>query len=98
MVQRTDAEAKRGKLQTWLVSKMPSAEALSISPLVKVTSGQSSEIHFFDLHWREAGKEHVEKLVIREEAMVLRVFPVYDLGKEFHAMRCLYGSAVPVPK
>jgi len=30
--------------------------------------------------------------------MVLRVFPVYDMGKEFHTMRCLKGSAVPVPK
>lgn len=98
MVQRTDAEVKRDKLQTWLISKMPSAEALSISPLVKTTSGQSSEIHFFDLHWREAGKEHEEKLVIRAEAMALRVFPVYDLGKEFHTMGCLQSSAVPVPK
>jgi aminoglycoside phosphotransferase (APT) family kinase protein len=98
MVQRTDAELKRGKLQTWLASKMPSAKDISISPLVKATSGQSSEIHFFDLHWREAGKEHVEKLIIRAEAMALRVFPVYDLGKEFHTMRCLEGSAVPVPK
>jgi aminoglycoside phosphotransferase (APT) family kinase protein len=98
MVQRTDAEAKRDKLQTWLTSKLPSAQSLSISPLVKAKSGYGSEIHFFDLHWREAGREHIEKLLIREEPMVLRVFPVYDMGKEFHTMRCLQGSAVPVPK
>ena len=98
MVQRTDAEAKRDKLQTWLASKLPSAEDISISPLVKLSSGQSSEIHYFDLHYREAGQEHEEKLVIRAEAMVLRVFPVYDLGKEFNPMRCLHGSGVPVPK
>ena len=98
MVQRTDAEAKRDKLQTWLTSKLPSAQSLSISPLVKAKSGYGSEIHFFDLRWREAGREHIEKLLIREEPIVLRVFPVYDMGKEFHTMRCLQGSSVPVPK
>jgi len=98
MVQRTDTEAKRDKLQTWLTSKLPSAEDLSISPLVKASTGYASEIHFFDLHWQEAGQEHAEKLVIREEPMALRVFPVYDMGKEFHTMRCLQGSSVPVPK
>jgi len=98
MVQRTDAEAKRDKLQTWLASKLPMANELSISPLVKAKSGYGSEIHFFDLHWREAGQEKTEKLVIREEPLVLRVFPVYDLGKEFNTMRCLQGSSVPVPK
>ena len=98
MVQRTDAEVKRDKLQTWLSSKLPSAQDISISPLVKASTGYASEIHFFDLHYREAGREHEEKLVIREEPMVLRVFPVYDMGKEFNTMRCLNGSGVPVPK
>jgi aminoglycoside phosphotransferase (APT) family kinase protein len=98
MVQRTDAEEKRDKLQTWLTSKLPSAQSLSISPLVKASTGYASEIHFFDLHYREAGREHEEKLVIREEPMLLRVFPVYDMGKEFNTMRCLQGSGVPVPK
>jgi len=86
MVQRTDAEAKRDKLQTWLTSKLPSAEDISISPLIKASTGYASEIHFFDLHWQEAGQEHAENLVIREEPMALRVFPVYDMGKEFHTM------------
>jgi len=98
MVQRTDAESKRAKLQTWLTSKLPSAQGLSISPLVKAKSGYGSEIHFFELRWREAGREHIEELVIREEPMVLRVFPAYDMGKEFHTMRCLKDSDVPVPK
>ena len=98
MVQRTDAEAKRDKLQTWLASKLPMAKELSISPLVKASTGYGSEIHFFDLHRREAGQEKTEELVIREEPMVLRVFPVYDLGKEFQTMKCLQGSGVPVPQ
>jgi aminoglycoside phosphotransferase (APT) family kinase protein len=98
MVQRTDAEAKRDKLQAWLTSKLPSAADISISLLARASTGYASEIHFFDLHWQEAGRERIEKLVIREEPMALRVFPVYDMGKEFHTMRCLQGTAVPVPK
>jgi hypothetical protein len=39
MVQRTDAEAKRAKLKTWLTSRLPMAKELSISPLVKAKSG-----------------------------------------------------------
>jgi aminoglycoside phosphotransferase (APT) family kinase protein len=98
MVQRTDAEAKRDKLQTWLTSKLPAAEALSISPLEKATSGYASEIHFFDLCWKEGGHGKTEKLVIREAPTVMQVHPDYDAAEQFHIMRCLQDSSVPVPK
>jgi len=97
MVLRTDPEAKRVKLEAWLGTKLTSAEALSISPLEKATSGYASEIHFFDLNWREGGQERTEKLVIRETPTVMQVHPDYDAGEQFHIMRCLQDSSVPVP-
>ncbi len=98
MVQRTDPEAKRVRLEAWLRTKLPAAEALSIGPLEKATSGYASEIHFFDLHWREGGREKTEKLVIREAPTELQVHPDYDVGAQFNIMRCLEGSAVPMPR
>ena len=98
MVQRTDPQAKRAKLEAWLRNKLPSAENITVSPLVKAAGGYGSEIHFFDASWQEGGKENRERLVIREEPMVFRVFPEYDLAREYKTMKSLQDSEVPVPK
>jgi len=97
MVQRTDPEEKRAKLEAWLRIKLPAAEALSISPLEKATSGYASEIHFFDLNWRKGDQDKTEKLVIREAPTELQIHPDYDVGTQFNIMRCLEGSSVPMP-
>lgn len=98
MVQRTDPEAKRVKLEAWLRTKLPAAEALSIGPLEKATSGYASEIHFFDLNWRDGDQEKTEKLVIREAPTELQIHPDYDVGIQFNIIRCLEGSSVPMPR
>jgi aminoglycoside phosphotransferase (APT) family kinase protein len=98
MVQRTDPQEKRVKLEAWLKDRLPSAENVSVSPLEKVVGGYGSEIHFFDLSWRESGREKTERLVVREEPMVFRVFPEFHLAREFNAMESLQGSDVPVPR
>ncbi len=98
MVQRTDSEAKRVKLEAWLRTKLPAAEALSIGPLEKATSGYASEIHFFDLNWREGDHEKTENLVIREAPTELQIHPNYNVGTQFNIMRCLEGSSVPMPR
>jgi aminoglycoside phosphotransferase (APT) family kinase protein len=98
MVQRTDREAKRVKLEAWVRSRLPAADALSIGPLEKATSGYASEIHFFDLYWREGNQEKTEKLVIREAPIELQIHPGYDVGIQFNIMRYLEGSSVPMPR
>ena len=98
MVQRTDPEVKRVKLEAWLRTKLPAAEALSIGPLEKATSGYASEIHFFDLNWREGDQEKAEKLVIREAPTELQIHPDYDVGTQFNIIKCLEGSSVPMPR
>ncbi|UCG82837.1 MAG: phosphotransferase family protein, partial [Dehalococcoidia bacterium] len=86
------------KLEAWLRTKLPAAEALSIGPLDKATSGYASEIHFFDLNWREGDQEKTERLVIREAPTDLQIHPDYDVGIQFNIMRCLEGSSVPMPR
>lgn len=98
MVQRTDPQAKRAKLEAWVRTKLPSADNISVSELEKAAGGYGSEIHFFDLSWRESSQEITERLVIREEPMVFRVFPEYHLAREFNTIKCLHNSDVPVPK
>jgi aminoglycoside phosphotransferase (APT) family kinase protein len=98
MVQRTDPQIKRAKLESWLKSKLPAAESISVGPLEKAPGGYGSEIHFFDLSWQESGHERMEHLLIREEPLVFRVFPEYCLDREFKTMRALGGSNVPVPR
>ena len=98
MVQRTDPQAKRAALEAWLGDRLPAAESVSVSPLVKAAGGYGSEIHFFDLTWREAGRERTEKLLVREEPMVFRVFPEFHLAREFTTMKSLEKSDIPVPR
>jgi aminoglycoside phosphotransferase (APT) family kinase protein len=98
VVQRTDPEAKRLRLEAWLRTKLPAAESLSVGPLEKATSGYASEIHFFDLRWWEGDREKTEQLVIREAPTELQVHPDYDVGAQFNIMRCLEGSSVPMPR
>ena len=98
MVQRTDAQAKKSKLEAWLRNKLPSADKVSVSNLKKAAGGYGSEIHFFDLLLQEGGQEKTERLVIREEPMVFRVFPEYHIAREFDTMKSLQDSDIPVPK
>ena len=98
MVQRTDPQLKRAQLETWFRGKLPAAESISVGPLEKAPGGYGSEIHFFDLNWRESGQEHLEHLLIREESLVFRVFPEFHLDREFNTMRSLADSGVPVPR
>lgn len=98
MVQRTDPQEKRDRLEAWVSTKLPSAQDISMSELEKVAGGYASEIHFFDLSWREGADQKMERLVIREEPMVFRVFPEYQLDREFNTIRCLQDSDIPVPK
>ncbi|MCJ7522585.1 MAG: phosphotransferase family protein [Dehalococcoidia bacterium] len=98
MVQRTDPQAKRERLEAWLSNKLPSAESVTVSELVKAAGGYGSEIHFFDASWREGGQESTEQFVIREEPKVFRVFPEYNLAREYETMKSLQDSDVPVPR
>jgi len=98
MVQRTDPQIKRAQLEAWFRKKLPAAESISVGPLEKAPGGYGSEIHFFDLEWRESGQEHTEHLLIREESLVFRVFPEFHLDREFNTMRALADSEVPVPR
>jgi len=94
-----DLEADGRKFEDWLRKQLPDARKLRISPLVSpTTSGFSNETLLFDLDYEEGGEARSEKLVARIQPMGFQVFPSYDLGLQFHTMRCLAATDVPVPE
>lgn len=97
MVQRTDPEEKRLKLEAWLKNRLPSAERVAVTSMEKAAGGYGSEIHFLEVSWRQDGQEKAERLVIREEPKVFRVFPEYYVAREFNTMKALAATDVPVP-
>jgi aminoglycoside phosphotransferase (APT) family kinase protein len=86
------------KLMGWLQKKMPQARKVSMSGMERSGSGLSNESFLFDLSWQEAGQHKSEGMVLRCAPRSYPVFPEYDLGKQFHIMKALQGTNVPVPR
>jgi len=87
------------KFEAWLRRQLPQAQGLRMSPLVQPqSSGFSNETLLFELEWSESGRARREALVVRIQPIGYQVFPEYDLGLQFHTMRKLAPTDVPVPK
>ncbi|MFZ1294426.1 MAG: phosphotransferase, partial [Pseudomonadales bacterium] len=95
---RDQAQLQRD-LEAWLQQHLPGAR---ISALASPESnGMSSETLLFDVVFEQDGAEQLLRCVARlpPDASSIPVFPVYDLHKQFHAMRIARErSAVPVPR
>jgi len=85
-------------LEAWLKTKMPHAESLAISDLQTPGMGLSSETYLFDIIWEESGKQETQGVVLRAAPRKEKVFPEYQLGHQFHIMRVLADTDVPVAK
>jgi aminoglycoside phosphotransferase (APT) family kinase protein len=93
-----DLERTRGELARWLAGKLPEAEGIRISDLRGPgNTGFSNDTLLLDLAWRGRSGPEDDALVVRVEPSGLRVFPFYDLAREFRILRILEGSDVPVP-
>jgi aminoglycoside phosphotransferase (APT) family kinase protein len=94
-----DLRAKEAKLTKWIGTKLPSAQDITIANLEKpAISGYGHVHYFFDLSWREDGRQKTERLVLREEPGGVQLHPDYDIRAQFHTMKCLENSNVPVPR
>ena len=96
MTSGIDPDTKKVRLEEWLKTKLPLAEDLSITSMNKAAGGFGSPIRFFDLRWKEQGKEKTETLLIQQEPR--KPPPDYNLAMQFHIMKCLCDTEVPVPK
>ena len=95
--QQTDLDSIHVTLTEWLGSKLPTAQALTLSPLRKPGLGFSNETLLGELSWREDGEDRSEGLVFRLEPTAFLVFPEYDLPRQVRVMQCLGETETPVP-
>ena len=89
-----------GRLASWLAAAVPGSEPELSALDVPATNGMSSETVLFDVALTEAGVRRELQCVARiaPQATAVPVFPVYDLPKQYEAMRVVeHRTAVPVP-
>jgi aminoglycoside phosphotransferase (APT) family kinase protein/putative sterol carrier protein len=85
------------KLKDWIRQKMPHAKGLALSDLEKPGMGLSSETLLFDMSWEENGQKISKGVVLRAAPFEGKgVFPEYELGHQFHIMRILGETDIPV--
>ncbi len=94
-----DLSVMKSQLTAWLKTKMPDANNLTLSYLEKPGMGMSNETLLFDIKWEEGGQQRSRGAVLhgapRGEA---RTFPEYNLAHQFHVMKNLENTDVPVAK
>ncbi len=97
--QGRDLELTRKQLCEWLSAKLPDATDLTIENLEgPEATGFSNDTVMCDLRYREGGEPREEGLVVRIKPTGYRVFPEYDLGRQFRVMQLLVPTPVPVPR
>jgi aminoglycoside phosphotransferase (APT) family kinase protein len=88
------------RLASWLAVAVPGSDPELSALEVPATNGMSSETVLFDVALTEAGARRELQCVARiaPQATAVPVFPVYDLPKQYEAMRVVeQRTAVPVP-
>lgn len=97
-----DLEATRKQLERWLATKLPEAEQIAISDLIKPgASGFSSDTLIFNVSYQDRGASRSRKAVvrIRPDPAAFSVFPFYEVGVQYDLMKALgSGTEVLVPE
>ncbi|MEN8182133.1 MAG: phosphotransferase family protein [Myxococcota bacterium] len=94
-----DPGKTRERLLAWVTTRLPHARDIQMSKLsAPGPTGFSSDTLLFDLSWREGEDRWQQQLVARIEPSGFRVFPHYDVGRQFRVQRQLWKSEVPVAR
>ncbi len=94
-----DLDATRKSLERWLAHKLPEARDVRVSMLGGPdTTGFSNDTLMFDGTWCEAGESRREPLVVRIEPTGHRVFPEYDLSRQYRIQSLLRETDVRVAR
>ncbi len=88
----------QGRLLAYLKTKMPDATNLVVSDLQTPGMGLSSVTYLFDLNWEESGEQKTKGIVLRAAPRDEKIFPEYEIGHQFHIMRLLKDTGIPVAK
>lgn len=84
------------RIEAYLKSKLPNAQAISVSNLHRIPGGASRETWSFDARWQEDGA-HVERgFIIRRDPDASLLETERDI--EFRVMQAVAAHGIPVPK
>lgn len=94
-----DTDVAADKLGSWLSTKLPDAQQLTITDLhVPGAGGLSNETVLFTANWQQGGAAVTRGMVARVQPDGPGVFPDYDLRKEGAVIKALgEHTTVPVP-
>ncbi|HEY2752869.1 phosphotransferase family protein [Phenylobacterium sp.] len=84
------------RLARYIASQMPEASDVDVTALERISGGASRETYRFRLTYREGGRAHERKLILRRDPPASLIDT--ERRVEFAAYRAFHGSAVPVPR
>jgi aminoglycoside phosphotransferase (APT) family kinase protein len=84
------------RIAEYLRTKLPEAEGISVSNVLRIPGGASRETWSFDATWREGGAEATQGFVLRRDpdASLLET----ERDAEFRVMEAVWSRGVPVPR
>lgn len=85
------------RIKDFLKSKLPQAEKLTVTDLVRMTEGFSYETMAFRANWFEGGEGVSRDFVLRMEPKAGPV-PPYDVEPQYRALKALEDTPVPAPR
>ena len=88
-----DLVAARAAITSWLAAQRPSAKEVWVGELAAPGgTGFSNETLLFDAGWTEAGRAETERLVLRVQPSVYRVFMESDFESQYRVIDALGRS------
>ncbi|THD58560.1 phosphotransferase family protein [Phenylobacterium sp.] len=84
------------RIAAYVAARMPGTQGLTVADVEKIPGGASRETYRFRLTWREGGRDHERRLILRRDPPASLIDTERRI--EFAAYRAFEGSAVPVPR
>ena len=84
------------RVAAYIAGRMPDASDVTVSGLERISGGASRETYRFRLSYRQGGKRHERRLILRRDPPASLIDTERRI--EFAAYRAFHGSAVPVPE
>ena len=93
----TEPSVLTKRLADWLREQLPDRHDLTVSEPRPAAQGMSTDTRHFTVTWAEDGERRAERFVLRRPPAE-PLFPDYDLARQFHLMRALENTPLPVPR
>jgi aminoglycoside phosphotransferase (APT) family kinase protein len=84
------------RVAAYIATRLPGAADVAVDALERISGGASRETYRFRLRYREQGRDHERRLILRRDPPASLIDT--ERRVEFAAYGAFHGSTVPVPK